>query len=666
MLSIQNFDLSNISAKKAEDFYLICGFLAMNPHLASLGDLGPSILKICQNNQYHFPPQNEIVTRKFKELKDACAGTEASAKARNAAFELLLLFKSSAQTKLSDKDNSAVRTTCHLMEAELASATFSSRMIRMEEKGWTAEGKKKLLEELEKMILEKQYFTSVMAFMAIMLSGSLGELSRTHRLLDLTVAHMKNQRLRFEKRQVFTIAIFNLVCHLYRHVEPSFINQAARFTPPPEQTHPSVAALDVLSHLSQQTVDWSRIAQTVPNPLDSATLTRLHLQRAVSTSTSVQDANAHAAHVIQEGLWSRLQPWFKLCEEAMPFDRQSVALSLKKGVREELAGRKAYLKTKLWILQSLIEIAACYEIKTAQLPQLLKTTEGLMNKYAAKLEEEDIDKLLEELEEPHPKQKEEPKMEAPKKSLPFQHLYKYKRIPLSQWSLPPGFIELFKKFPEDTLFWTGGSIRDLMCGKKPDDWDLVYFCPTEEALQYLPQAEMVKLHYGYASLKMIIGQDKFDFSPLKPVPGKSVWELLKRNSKTSDFTVNRCFGKITETEILIFGFNGALQHFEENLLEFPRPQGKDHFFKDVIQWMRGQRFSKKCELHFSPNVEREAHKVRLVLGWLLRGRSQAKLAHEYDAYVRLLGKDETAEFLRTNDIHTLFVDKGIIPTEPPA
>jgi len=163
----------------------------------------------------------------------------------------------------------------------------------------------------------------------------------------------------------------------------------------------------------------------------------------------------------------------------------------------------------------------------------------------------------------------------------------------------PKILEYIRKVGINNVYLVGGTVRDILTGKKPKDLDFVV-TDFDNALNLAKEMNLPLHEDGIPFGVLRIG-DKYDFASLRKekyeVISKPTVELnatLEEDAKRRDFTINDLYGKIVsikENKVVmeILDFNNGLEDLHNHILRFVgNPQ--ERIDEDPIRILRGIRF----------------------------------------------------------------------------
>jgi len=163
----------------------------------------------------------------------------------------------------------------------------------------------------------------------------------------------------------------------------------------------------------------------------------------------------------------------------------------------------------------------------------------------------------------------------------------------------PKVLEYIKRLGINNVYLVGGTVRDILTGKKPKDLDFVV-TDFDKALKLAEEMNLPIHEDGIPFGVLRIG-DKYDFASLRKerydTVSKPTVELgasLEEDAKRRDFTINDLYGKIVGIQgnklvMEVLDFNNGLDDLRNHTLRFVgNPQ--ERIDEDPLRILRGIRF----------------------------------------------------------------------------
>ena len=163
----------------------------------------------------------------------------------------------------------------------------------------------------------------------------------------------------------------------------------------------------------------------------------------------------------------------------------------------------------------------------------------------------------------------------------------------------PEILEYIKKLGINNVYLVGGTVRDILTGKKPKDLDFVV-TDFDKALKLAEEMNLPIHEDGIPFGVLRIG-DKYDFASLRKEkydtvskPAVELGASLEEDAKRRDFTINDLYGKIVGIHgnkliMEVLDFNNGLEDLRNHTLRFVgNPQ--ERIDEDPLRILRGIRF----------------------------------------------------------------------------
>ena len=163
----------------------------------------------------------------------------------------------------------------------------------------------------------------------------------------------------------------------------------------------------------------------------------------------------------------------------------------------------------------------------------------------------------------------------------------------------PKVLEYIKRLGINNVYLVGGTVRDILTGKKPKDLDFVV-TDFDKALK-LAEEMNLPIHEDGVPFGVLRIGDKYDFASLRKerydTVSKPTVELgasLEEDAKRRDFTINDLYGKIVGIQgnklvMEVLDFNNGLDDLRNHTLRFVgNPQ--ERIDEDPLRILRGIRF----------------------------------------------------------------------------
>ncbi len=189
--------------------------------------------------------------------------------------------------------------------------------------------------------------------------------------------------------------------------------------------------------------------------------------------------------------------------------------------------------------------------------------------------------------------------------------------------------ELIPKEPG--IYLVGGTVRDILMGKQPTDYDVAVQSPCEPLAQRIAQnAGSRVIPVGKPNLRVyrvVSGELSFDVAPLE---GGSIQKDLKRR----DFTVNALAWDLCRNRLIDI-FDGR-QDIQERRIRMVLPE---NFLSDPLRLLRAFRFGAALQFLIEPatktEIRKHTDKIAGVAGERIRDELMKMLAcDKCDSYLQ--------------------------------
>jgi poly(A) polymerase len=232
-------------------------------------------------------------------------------------------------------------------------------------------------------------------------------------------------------------------------------------------------------------------------------------------------------------------------------------------------------------------------------------------------------------------------------------------------------------------YLVGGSVRDLLLGREPKDYDVATNAPPDQVLRLFPDSKQVGAHFGV--MLVVRDGDEVEVATFRSEhsyldgrhPGEVAFETDPRlDALRRDFTVNALFQDPQSGEVL--DYVGGRADLDARVIRaIGDPEAR--FGEDHLRLLRAVRFAAGLDFEIEPDTMRairrmarlihavSAERVRDELARILtegRARRGIELLDESGLLVELLpevaalqGVEQPAEFHPEGDvwIHTLMM-----------
>ena len=195
-------------------------------------------------------------------------------------------------------------------------------------------------------------------------------------------------------------------------------------------------------------------------------------------------------------------------------------------------------------------------------------------------------------------------------------------------------------------FWAGGSVRDLVMGQEPQDYDIATNALPEQVMKLYKKTIPVGLSFGV--VKVLLDEDEFEVATFRSdgayLDGRHPSEVRfsgeQEDAARRDFSINGMF--YDPIKEVIIDYVGGQQDIKEGMIRaIGNPM--ERFHEDKLRLMRAIRFAARFHYGIEPQtaaairdlapriLEVSAERIREELGKMLVGPSPAesiRLLHE--------------------------------------
>ena len=231
-------------------------------------------------------------------------------------------------------------------------------------------------------------------------------------------------------------------------------------------------------------------------------------------------------------------------------------------------------------------------------------------------------------------------------------------------NIPNKVMKVIKKVHASgfNLFIVGGSIRDLLLGKEPEDWDLATNMNLKDFAKLFAQESTMKSKYRVLKLHFMgiefqvaqlrsEGLYKDGRHPNYIKTGATVREDVKRR----DFTINGIYYDAIKSEI-IDHVNGISDLKKKQIKTIG--ESSVRFSEDYLRILRAIRFAGKLRFE----IEKKTFNSILKLSKFVAKISGERVEHEITAMLLSESAYESIELLgKSKILHNLFSEFSILP-----
>ncbi len=177
------------------------------------------------------------------------------------------------------------------------------------------------------------------------------------------------------------------------------------------------------------------------------------------------------------------------------------------------------------------------------------------------------------------------------------------------------FAELYRRngFP---LYAVGGTCRDFLLGKVPNDFDFVTSATPDQEKAFLPEADYSFARFG--SIKLKKDGQEIDITTFRKEgeykdfrhPSSIQFVLSpKTDSRRRDFTINALY---LDPQGNVLDFHGGMEDLKNKIIRFigdPETRIKE----DPLRILRAERFAKRLGFAFEPKTGEAIERLRPLL-----------------------------------------------------
>lgn len=240
-------------------------------------------------------------------------------------------------------------------------------------------------------------------------------------------------------------------------------------------------------------------------------------------------------------------------------------------------------------------------------------------------------------------------------------------------------------------YWAGGSVRDLLMGQEPQDYDIATSALPEQIMKLYKKTIPIGLNFGV--VKVLQGEDDFEVATFRSdgtyLDGRHPSEVRfsgeQEDAARRDFSINGMF--YDPIKDVVIDYVGGQQDIKEGIIRaIGNPM--ERFSEDKLRLMRAIRFAARFRYGIEPQtaaairdlspgiLEVSAERIREELGKMLLGTDPAesiRLLHQMGLLKLILpevalmdGVEQPPEYHPEGDVltHTLIMlDLMIRPVE---
>lgn len=171
-----------------------------------------------------------------------------------------------------------------------------------------------------------------------------------------------------------------------------------------------------------------------------------------------------------------------------------------------------------------------------------------------------------------------------------------------------------------SLYFIGGTSRDLLLGLVPSDFDFVTDATPEQEKEFLPNADYSFAKYGSLCDKsfgvecdFVSMREEGEYKDHRHPSYISFIKDPKKDSERRDFTINALYLNPDSGELL--DFHGGMEDLKNKQVRFigdPRKRIEE----DPLRILRAERFARRLGFSIEPESQKAIHELRGLLSEL--------------------------------------------------
>ncbi|HEY5648456.1 MAG TPA: CCA tRNA nucleotidyltransferase, partial [Nitrospiria bacterium] len=156
-------------------------------------------------------------------------------------------------------------------------------------------------------------------------------------------------------------------------------------------------------------------------------------------------------------------------------------------------------------------------------------------------------------------------------------------------------------------YWAGGSVRDLVMGNEPDDYDIATSAPPDAVMKLFKQTIPVGVSFGVVRVRL--DEDEFEVAAFRSDgryidgrhPETVTFSDAREDAKRRDFTINGMFYDPEEEKVIDYVEGQA--DIKKGVIRAIGDAGK-RFEEDRLRMIRAVRFSARFGFPIEPETEK--------------------------------------------------------------
>ncbi|MCL5093997.1 MAG: CCA tRNA nucleotidyltransferase [Patescibacteria group bacterium] len=212
-------------------------------------------------------------------------------------------------------------------------------------------------------------------------------------------------------------------------------------------------------------------------------------------------------------------------------------------------------------------------------------------------------------------------------------------------------IKIVKKLREAgyEAYWAGGSVRDILMGREPKDYDIVTSARPHEIEKLLKYTIPVGKKFGV--ILAVVGEHHFEIATFRSDaaytdgrrPDAVYFKTAKEDALRRDFTINGMFYDLLKKEVL--DYVGGQEDLKKKILRFiGNPD--ERIKEDNLRILRAIRFKNALEFYYAPKTFQAIRKnAKLIINV-----SAERIKEELDKILKLKGRETAVRELEAAGI----------------
>ena len=232
-------------------------------------------------------------------------------------------------------------------------------------------------------------------------------------------------------------------------------------------------------------------------------------------------------------------------------------------------------------------------------------------------------------------------------------------------------ISIIKKLQESghQAYWVGGCVRDILLGKKPNDYDIVTSANPKEIEKILKNYNLISVGRQFGVIIAVIDKTHFEIATFRSEkeysdarrPDKVFWASAEKDAERRDFTINGLFlDPLTKERIdqwqlpgirqmkntkygLVIDYIGGIKDLDEKTIRFIG-NANERINEDHLRILRAIRFKNTFGFKYNNQtfnaIKENAEKIKTISSERIKDELNKMLSHE-SRYNSLIDLEET-------------------------